>query len=366
MAAHFLHRTIFCLNVAGALALLPYCFSAMDRQHSFICYPDNTLITHQPGSSAKCGYMAWHTHFFVLIAFGYFTVLTFGWQQLTKLLSQPKVTASSLDTWWATYRADVVSVLIVVVPAMAVTIATMVQQGYDSVPIYGMCLVSVERGFFANFYLWYIVAYITPATLFLAYGIYTLMHTHGVVGTLRWIRGKKNAVKQWELPSASVNTVEEFKRLSRLLLIYILLVNVNQIFKAAHGAHLELTKKRWMEQIADHIECVTFRCNPASCPPLPTQSATLYLSHSVVSMISIIVVSSWVFSRRFLVNVPHFEALLEKLAHLGKLVTLNSKELADSAADTGLREKQAESRSSPSNSTSTVLSVSTENNNSQP
>ena len=337
LARHALRRTLLFFNIAGGLACIPYCFSALYNNDSYICYPDKTLVTYQPGSHPTCGYLAWHAHFFVLVAFGYFAVLAYGWQSMIRNLNKPNATFKSMNTWWRKYREDIVGAACAVAPALVLTIATMAQRGYEGVPIYGVCAVSLQRGFTSNYYLWYILITLVPAGVFYSLGVCTLTRRHGVLGTLHWIRGKDEDSEGARLKDTfqwKSGNMKELKLLSRLLLIYLLLVAINTILKSAYGINLKLTIDNLVEQTSKHVECVTFRCAREKCPPLPTVSPTFFLAHYIGSMTSVVIVSSWAFSSKLLVNVPGVGALIRKAVLL-----LEQRSLTSSETGTGTGER---------------------------
>ena len=317
LGGHFLHRTVLLLNVTGGLACVPYLFSALYNNDSYLCYSDKTLVTHQPGSHSTCGYLAWHEHFFVLVAYGYFNVLAFGWQRLIRNMNKPGVASNAMSTWWTKYRDDFVGFVAVVVPALSLTVATMAQQGYEGVPVYGICMASLERRFVSYYFLLYIVITLLPAGVCYGLGVRTLMLRHGVLGTLHWIRGSREARKSGESVSEapqikSANT-RDLKRLSRLLLVFLLLMAVNTILRSSDGIQQSVNVDGLVEKTAQHIECVTFRCNRDRCPPLPSSSPVFFLATFIGSTISLMIMTSWAFSLSLLVNVPGLGAVIRKV-----------------------------------------------------
>ena len=171
-------------------------------------------------------------------------------------------------------------------------------------PIYGICLVSLRRRFFTDYYLWYVTVTMLIAGVFFLQGVGILMHRHGVLGTLHWIKGNGRESTRDGTPPKKSSSANDLKRLSRLLLIYLSIAVINMAFKAANGGYIVLSLSDWHRQIAEHHHCVTFWCPIEKCPSLPRFSIFLFISHFITSFLSATALTSWAFTRRRLINVP--------------------------------------------------------------
>ena len=194
LARHFLRRATMMFLACAGLGESIYMFSAKGAtSDSILCYSDGTLVTHPTSSDVWCWWTAIQSHLFSTMAIGYTIVLTYTWHQVAQLLCQPgscrknSGAHSSMTTWWTNYQRDFVSFVLVLIPSLGVVIAVSAQQGYEALPLFGVCSESAERGF-VGYYTWYHVAAIIPNMIFLIRGVHVLVRKHGVLGVVRWVK----------------------------------------------------------------------------------------------------------------------------------------------------------------------------------
>ena len=315
----FIRRAAVMFLVCSGTAQLPYMFSAKGaNRDSILCHSDGTLITHPGSSNFWCWWTAMQAHLFATIGIGYITVLTFSWQELARALSNPRaaerrsMSTLSMATWWTNYQRDIVSLVLVVIAPLVMAIAVAAQRGYEAIPIFGVCSLSVERDFI-GYYTWYHVAGLIPNMFFLLRGVRTLVRKHGVLGFVHWIGSegtlprRSPSINSGKLSMNSVNvpsSTRGLKRFSKQMLLYLLLSMVSFVFNISYSIYVQANVDDWNTEVKLHIECAITSCSPDTCPPLPKLSAALFVSPLVVSFTCVFVLTTWAYSSSFLAKVP--------------------------------------------------------------
>ena len=317
LARHFLRRATMMFLACAGLGESIYMFSAKGAtSDSILCYSDGTLVTHPTSSDVWCWWTAIQSHLFSTMAIGYTIVLTYTWHQVAQLLSQPgscrknSGANSSMMTWWTNYQRDFVSFVLVLIPSLGVVIAVSAQQGYEALPLFGVCSESAERGF-VGYYTWYHVAAIIPNMIFLIRGVHVLVRKHGVLGVVRWVKddntfGNSQSTKRRATVTSSAPTQSSqgLRRFSLQMLLYLFLFMVSFILNIHYGLYVQTNVDDWSRQMRLHIECQITSCSPDSCPPLPKLSATTFLPALVFSFTGVFIFTTWAYSVSFLGNVP--------------------------------------------------------------
>ena len=272
------------------------------------CHSDGTLVTHAPRLSHTCGYVGWHMQFFGSIALGYGVFMAYGWQQLCAALKTPVAGGrhkSSLATWRSKYVIDVVSFVLAFIPAAALSLSVVVQNGYEADPVYGVCWRSISRGF-SNYNGWYHVAAAVTGSVLLLRGVYILSQSFGVFGTWNWLK-RKGSNKPLSLKDC---TLDALKQLSKQMISF-LLVCVTSFFAVLFSAvYTEVKAGDFQDQELLHIRCILTSCHPDACPPLPAKSVTAFLARDMITFVAMLVMSTWAFRREYLANVPGVRFLL--------------------------------------------------------
>ena len=334
---HFVRRTCLLFTIFSGLATVPLMSSAQGHKKGspIYCHADGTLITHaSPTSGFLCWLSATYMTFFSMMGPGYIAALTFTWQELTKVLSQPGAAShlfseGSQSNWWMKYRKDLITFLLASLFPIATVIVANVQNGFGAIPAFGMCFLSIERGF-NSYYTWYHFAVIFPSVAFVALGVHTLVSNYGVFGALRWIKTDKHPPhitssnqagrnhQEASLEGNKKKSLEGLVRFSRQLLLYLFLGGLSLTAILLYGMRFELNVNSWREQAKRHVLCVLTSCSPAACPPLPRPPVALYIIPLLTTFVCIFMISTWAFSPSFLINVPGVRVLVMKYQQVGR------------------------------------------------
>ena len=298
----YVRRMLILFTSNVGITFVPQLFSTGGNRPS-TCHSDGTLVTHAPRLSHTCGYVGWHMHFFGLLSLGYGVFMSYGWQRLCAGLRTPAADGrrnSSMATWQSKYLMDVLSFVLAVIPAAALSLWVAVQDGYEAAPVFGICWLSVNRGF-SNYYSWYHVAAAATASSLLLHGVYILFKSFGVLGTWNWLNGKRNT----PFPVKD-RTLDALKQLSKQMIFYLVLCVATFFTHLYRAVYTEVKAGDLKDQELRHIRCVVTSCYPDACPPFASQSgaiATVIAGHAV-TLLAMIVLSTWAFRREYLANVP--------------------------------------------------------------
>ena len=311
----YARRMLIMFSVCAATGMIPFIFSARGNKQ-LTCHPDGTLVTRAPQSSYTCGYVGWHVQFFGTLCLGYGLFMSYAWQQLCAHLKKPSASSglhfySPMTTWWRKHQVDVFSSAGAFIPALALSLAVVGQDGYEGSPILGLCWRSLKRGFI-NYYSWFTIAATGTSALLLLCGIYVLLQNFGVLGTLQLLRNADHTPtgQNTGQPSPRDRTLIAIKRLSRLMLVYLFL-NLGSCFAYLYQAvYAEVSADDWAEQELRHTRCILTSCRPDACPPPGKRSVTSFVVGIAVSFMAIFMLTTWAFSKVYLANVPGIKLLV--------------------------------------------------------
>ena len=295
---------LFTFNVG--IGFVPQLF-ATGGNKPLTCHSDFTFVTHAPRLSHTCGYVGWHMQFFGSMALGFGVFMAYGWQHLCTALKTPVSGGrhkSSMATWRSKYVMDVLSFVLAFIPAAALSLSVVVQDGYEADPVYGVCWRSVQRGF-SNYYGWYHVAAIGTSALLLMHGVLILFKSFGVLGTWNWLNGKTNT----PLPLKN-RTLDALMQLSKQMIFYLALCAGSSFAFLYRAVYVEVKVGDSKDQELRHIRCILTSCHPDACPPLPAKSVTAFLAGDTVTLVAMLVLSTWAFRREYLANVPGVRSLM--------------------------------------------------------
>ena len=298
----YVRRMLAMFTFCAGVAMIPFIFSVMENR-KLTCHTDGTLVTHAPRLSYTCGYVAWHVQFFGTVSLGYGVFMCYAWQQVcvhvTTLVTSPGMRSHSLTTWWTKHRMDVVSSVVAFVPAAAVTLAVVGQDGYEGAPVLGICWRSINR-WFSPYYSWYHMSATAVSSVFLSHGIFLLLQNFGLLGTVNWLKDPIKRTNQTPLQKRRSRAVKHF---SQLMIVYLLLCIITLLVYLSESVHTGASIDEWREQEYRHLKCILTSCRPETCPALPKHSLLTSVVRLLMSF-SAIFVRSWAFSKVYLVNIP--------------------------------------------------------------
>ena len=306
-AQQYVRRMLILFTSCVGITLAPQLFSTGGNR-PLTCHSDGTLVTHAPRLSYACGYVGWHMHFFGSLSLGYGVFTSFGWQQLCAALRTPVAhgrRSSSMATWWSKYLMDVVSFALAFIPAAALSLSVVAQDGYEAAPVFGICRRSVSRGF-SNYYDWYHVAAAATASFLLLRGVYILFQSFGVLGTWNWLNEKVNN-KPFPLKN---HTIDALKQFSKQMIFYLLLCIGSFFAYLQRAVKTEVEAGDLKDQELRHIRCILTSCHPDACPSLPAKSVATLHAGDAVTFVALLVLSTWAYRREYLANVPGIRSFI--------------------------------------------------------
>ena len=306
-AQQYVRRMLILFTSCVGIALAPLLFSTGGNR-PLTCHSDGTLVTHAPRLSHICGYVGWHMHFFGSLSLGHGVFMSYGWQQLCATLRTPVAHGrrdSSMATWRSKYLMDVLSFVLAFIPAAALSLSVVVQDGYEAAPVFGICWRSVSRGF-SNYYSWYHVAAAATASFLLLRGVYILFQRFGVLGTWKWLNEK---VSNKPLPLKN-RTLDALKQLSKQMIFYLILCVGSFFAYLQRAVKTEVNAGDLKDQELRHIRCILTSCHPDACPPLPAKSVATVQAGDAVTFVALLVLSTWAYRREYLANVPGIRSFI--------------------------------------------------------
>ena len=307
----YVRRMLTMFTFCAGVAMIPFIFSVMENR-KLTCHTDGTLVTHAPRLSYTCGYVAWHVQFFGTLSLGYGVFMCYAWQQVcvqvTTLVASPGMRSHSLITWWTKHRMDVVSSVVAFVPAAAVTLAVVGQDGYEGAPILGICWRSITRGF-SPYYSWYHMSATAVSAVILSHGIFLLLRSFGLLGTVQWLKDSTSRVNQTPLQKRRSHALRRF---SQLMFLYLFLCMFTLLAYLGESVHTGASIDEWREQEYRHLKCILTSCRPETCPALPKHSLLTPVVRLLMSFSAMFVMSTWAFSKVYLVSVPGLRFLIKQ------------------------------------------------------
>lgn len=306
-----IQRVACLLSVSGGMALFCY-LPSLDFDRKIFCHDDDTLRLSEPDLdwSGACAFVGWWNLFSSLLACCFTMALAHSWMQLMKRLRKIRSDPCK-HVGWRKYKMDVVYSCLGVPFAAGISIAVLVQRGFDGIPALGTCLPSMERDFHVKYLITFACVTLATSFIFLSLGLRHLSaHRPGLKPIARWLlrRHSSDASKNGRNFVAIARIYRRKKRVDRLawrmfLLVVTLLVTLPTF--VLQVIYLESKTGEWRRQTSEHISCTLFSCVPnQKCPPLPNVPFLHAVLPLLVGELALFVSTLWAYSQKAYRRIP--------------------------------------------------------------
>eukprot|EP00117_Sycon_ciliatum_P025763 scpid42652/ scgid21311/ len=346
LGQQLVRRVLLAVTINGGIASLPFTSSAYNNPGTLLCHDDGTILLNEPGKgNPRCPISAITTYFFVTVLSGYCVALAHSWFRLIGALHKPHLhrKKTSMDIFHRTYRYDFIYATCTVLPALILSTLLLVLGGIEGNLIKGVCSVTIAKNYFVIFYVAYFSLTLLLAVVFLMAGVRALKaRGQGMSGVVNWIKkggrwstfskqsigGKHNedpnsqTTHQCQASWSGMDHHErkrrkEINRLAFQVLCYCFVAIVNLICTVILGAYVGVQGSQWKRQVEEHVVCVMTRCEPNTCPPLPSPQIAFIVFPVIVQFSSLALISCWTFTPECLVNVPLVKRLFMRRSPSG-------------------------------------------------
>lgn len=263
-----------------------------------------------------------------------FLSFTHAWYDLIRSLNQPgssarmrQATGRSASVGnsirYSPYLMDALYVGGSLLISLVFVLIVLIRRGIEGSPLYGICLARFD-GFFLEFVIAPLAAFLAFGTVFLGIGLYHLAQyrrkdkqrqrrrqLETVTNNTKEETGKGHTVISWStssMPSrtkrsasavsCTSSTRAAFRRLIHQMLFYIIVIFINVAAMLVLGAYIGANQGDWTHQVSRHVECRLGSCSMDQCPPLPQLSLAFFLAPFVIGFLSSMILCSWAFSWR--------------------------------------------------------------------
>ena len=301
-----------------------------------LCRSTGTRRLAEPSSSALCVLTEALAHLGISMTGLLFLSFTHAWYELIRSLHQPGISARARQVTGKSpigngirgspYVMDAMYVGGSLLISLIFVLIVLVRRGIEGSPLFGICLARYD-GFFLEFVIAPLAAFLAFGTVFLAIGLYHLaqyrrkdkerqkkrqMETVAATSAMHAAEnGKNQTVISWSTSSVPARTKRStsrarstsktratFSRLIHQMLFYIIVIFINVAAMLFLGAYIGANQATWTDQVSKHVQCQLSSCTTESCPPLPQLSLGFFLAPFVIGFLSSMILCSWAFTWR--------------------------------------------------------------------